>query len=85
MLHMVELHYSANEREPLLRYFEEHGATHHSGNVSIVGGWVASGEHVVYLVAKSESARQVEQAASQLREFGDVQWRRVVSLEEFSR
>jgi len=35
MLHMIELHYTLDQREQALNYFQKHGLTHYEGDVSV--------------------------------------------------
>ena len=77
MQFMVELHYSQEHRTDALRYFWEHGFTHHGAEVTVEGVWVATEDLVAYAIVKGQEVSEVEKACAALASFGDVVIRRV--------
>lgn len=82
MLYMVELKYPREQRESALDYFWKHGSTHYEGKVTLEGAWVASEDDIAYAVISTKAEEEVEKACDPLREFGDVSYRKVSSLDQ---
>ncbi|MGI9474086.1 MAG: DUF3303 family protein [Rubripirellula sp.] len=82
MLYMVELKYPEEHRDSALDYFWKHGATHYEGKVTLEGAWVATQDFIAYAVVSTKAVEEVEKACEPLREFGEVSYRKVSSLDQ---
>ncbi|MDH3717620.1 MAG: hypothetical protein OES79_05805 [Planctomycetota bacterium] len=81
MLYMVELHYRPEQRDEALKYFQAHGLTHYEGGVSIKDAWVATRDHIAYVVASSNDAARLEQSCEPLSGFGTLTIRPVTDMD----
>ena len=82
MLYMLELRYSTDTRDEALRYFQEHGVTHYEGGVEVQGLWVATRDHVAYVLVQSEDSGHLDQACGPLARFGTLTRRLVTDSEQ---
>ena len=82
MLYMIELNYLPEKRDEALKYFQEHGLTHFEEGVAIEGAWVATHEHVAYVLATSKETAQLEKACEPLAQFGTVSLRPVTDVDQ---
>ena len=82
MLYMVELQVSQEHRDAAMRYFWEHGSTHYEGMVTVKGAWVATSEHVAYVLVTLEDPARLESACEPLLRFGTVTTRHVTDVDE---
>jgi len=82
MLHMIELHYTQDQREQALNYFQKHGMTNYEGDVFVQELWVATEDRIAYAVVESNDPKEVEKACSPLTQFGNVTSRAIISADQ---
>lgn len=82
MLYMVELRYTVEHRDSALNYFWKHGSTNYEGKVTLEGAWVATQDFIAYAVVSTKAEEEIRKACDPLRQFGDVTYRKVSSIDQ---
>ena len=82
MLHMIEVKYSANQRDAALAYFQDHGMTHYNADLVIRGLWVCTEQHIAYVLVEASATDEIAAACQSLQTFGEVEHHSVVASDQ---
>jgi hypothetical protein len=81
MKYMVEFPFPADQREPILRRFEERGPNRNPG-VKFRDAWIGERDHVIYVLVESDDIAAVESACCSWADMGPAKITPVVGVEQ---